>query len=867
MVPYSLSSGLQLFKNWLWGYDFFISYHWSSGGTYAVNLAAQLREKGYEVFLDRAEYAMGDKWKEVGEVALNNTQRLVLVATREAVMESEPVEHEIIKYTDRGRIIIPIFFGDTFSKERENNLVKFVVLERLPNDTLYIEEASDNLSVGPAPGIVDKLALAHGIIRRRKLRQIMVSTAIILLSIFVLFATVSWVNAVQSRNALERQLLTALYNSGIEDFLQGRIELGESKIKQAINKAGNQYPQIVRGLLRHLSVWQEELGILIKANSIINTVAFDESSNRMIIFTYTERMVFNRSTGALQKDIEIGDPVFSINMKWMLTSNRSGSKSLWHIHHSNRQQKLLEGNGNAILDLTTDHKQALVRNDKNSIEVWDLPSGNVRQLQVSQKGIIKKGGFSPNGELFFLERVDNETSMIDILKTIDFATLRTTINLDNPVNTIGFFTQEASDRNAQKHQYSFFTIGNGIPYLWNFNDKHPKKLPWMIDDYAESSIALSRDGRTIWIRFSDQPHAFLYCVNTVSGRRSRISERNTPLDVLTYDPNSGRLLAAFMSGMVRIDDCQSEGEDVDAFTLTRLHSEETVRSVAIGSASKQRLPDTRGSLPNTIFLTASRYKVQVWGTATNGPVAPPLQLNSPVVESGFTPDNKSIFVISRNSVRLRSTTPSMLDSETRILPKKNGPNATLEQDKSIIKIKNLSPGIDHDILIQDAQNVIAVAIDPYGKHLAVGYRDGKVRLSKEPFDLSEAKVADHGEAITCLEFSHDGSVLLSGGSSTIKLWSAENLRHIGFSIEHGLERLSVASFSPDNEFFAVGGGKYARFFDIATEQALGRLLVHSKSRWNEELKNITFSTDGNYLISETDFGETYYWRAPKQEAF
>ena len=49
----------QRIKDRLWGYDFFISYHWASGGTYAVNLAARLREKGYEVFLDRAEYAMG----------------------------------------------------------------------------------------------------------------------------------------------------------------------------------------------------------------------------------------------------------------------------------------------------------------------------------------------------------------------------------------------------------------------------------------------------------------------------------------------------------------------------------------------------------------------------------------------------------------------------------------------------------------------------------------------------------------------------------------------------------------------------------------------------------------------------------------
>src|SRR4051812_22868448 len=38
-----------------WGYDYFVSYHWASGGAYAVALAQRLRDRGYEVFLDRAE--------------------------------------------------------------------------------------------------------------------------------------------------------------------------------------------------------------------------------------------------------------------------------------------------------------------------------------------------------------------------------------------------------------------------------------------------------------------------------------------------------------------------------------------------------------------------------------------------------------------------------------------------------------------------------------------------------------------------------------------------------------------------------------------------------------------------------------------
>ena len=96
-----LWSWLQKIRDRLWGYDFFVSYHWASGGQYGVALAQRLAEAKYDVFLDRADYAMGDDWKKVGEKALANTHRLVLVATREAVTESMPVEREINLFTLR----------------------------------------------------------------------------------------------------------------------------------------------------------------------------------------------------------------------------------------------------------------------------------------------------------------------------------------------------------------------------------------------------------------------------------------------------------------------------------------------------------------------------------------------------------------------------------------------------------------------------------------------------------------------------------------------------------------------------------------------------------------------------------------------
>ena len=43
----------------IWGYNFFISYHWASGGRYAVALAQQLRNKKYDCFLDRTSMPWG----------------------------------------------------------------------------------------------------------------------------------------------------------------------------------------------------------------------------------------------------------------------------------------------------------------------------------------------------------------------------------------------------------------------------------------------------------------------------------------------------------------------------------------------------------------------------------------------------------------------------------------------------------------------------------------------------------------------------------------------------------------------------------------------------------------------------------------
>ncbi len=175
-------------KDRLWGYDFFISYHWDSGGLYAVNLAQRLREKHYDVFLDRADYASGDDWKAIGERALRNTQRLVLIATREAVTISKPVEREVMLFTDRNRQVISIVFGDKF-EELDRSL--HLTLNRMSDSQLYIEDGKETLAFGPSDKIVAELIRTQGVMRRRNLRAMLTLIPVVAVIAFAAFATLS----------------------------------------------------------------------------------------------------------------------------------------------------------------------------------------------------------------------------------------------------------------------------------------------------------------------------------------------------------------------------------------------------------------------------------------------------------------------------------------------------------------------------------------------------------------------------------------------------------------------------------------------------------------------------------------------------
>jgi len=187
--------------NWLWGYDFFISYHQDSAEKYAINLAEQLRKSGYDIFLDHDEIAGGDSLSESITRAIHKTQRLVVIANAQALSQSTWVAEEILLFTSTNRQCIPIILPDSFSIPDQDTPKHAQAREILKNnDKLHIPETDENLASGSPDQtkVIDKLVKSRGIMRRRVLRRLITLITLLSLTGFALFSSVSWLNALNS---------------------------------------------------------------------------------------------------------------------------------------------------------------------------------------------------------------------------------------------------------------------------------------------------------------------------------------------------------------------------------------------------------------------------------------------------------------------------------------------------------------------------------------------------------------------------------------------------------------------------------------------------------------------------------------------
>jgi len=156
---------LQRVADFMFGYDFFISYCWADGRHYANELQRKLEGQGFKCFLDSSDYAKGDNWRAAGQRALKKTSRLILVGTPKAVL-SEPVANELRIFSTLGRRVFPIDIGGALSGMGTDE----GIFRHLDPEMLRVHETKTALGDGPSEDVLGQIRDSFNLLRQDQKR-------------------------------------------------------------------------------------------------------------------------------------------------------------------------------------------------------------------------------------------------------------------------------------------------------------------------------------------------------------------------------------------------------------------------------------------------------------------------------------------------------------------------------------------------------------------------------------------------------------------------------------------------------------------------------------------------------------------------
>lgn len=193
----------QRVADFLFGYDFFISYCWADGRIYATELHRRLHGHGFKSFLDSSDYAKGDNWRMAGRRALKKTSRLILVGTPKAVL-SEPVANELRIFTQMDRRIFPIDIGGALSGVGAGE----GIFRYLDPEMLRVNEADAALLDGPSEDVLEQIRDSFNLLRQDQKRIRWLSAlAVVFAAIAAVAVALFFVARAQTQRAIAEKVL------------------------------------------------------------------------------------------------------------------------------------------------------------------------------------------------------------------------------------------------------------------------------------------------------------------------------------------------------------------------------------------------------------------------------------------------------------------------------------------------------------------------------------------------------------------------------------------------------------------------------------------------------------------------------------
>jgi hypothetical protein len=171
------NTAIQTILNFVFGYDFFISYSHRDGQSYVKELRDRLEKVGFKVFLDVSEYAAGIDLRRDTVRQITKSRKLLIVG-RPGALVSNWVNREMDVALSNGKIPIVINVNSSIEQYEMTSTISKTAIER---EWLRIEEHIADYDGAPSDNTVNELVHAFNNTRQetKRLRVLMATSAVL----------------------------------------------------------------------------------------------------------------------------------------------------------------------------------------------------------------------------------------------------------------------------------------------------------------------------------------------------------------------------------------------------------------------------------------------------------------------------------------------------------------------------------------------------------------------------------------------------------------------------------------------------------------------------------------------------------------